>query len=140
MNAQRARRRGAALLMAVTCVALLVLVFGTLMRTGFAARGQARAQERRTRALWLAESGLERAWSKLSASADYRGETWELSAETLHGRDGAVVRIVVEPMDNGLRVTSRADSPREGTSRARQTRSAFFPVNPKTNPRSGANP
>ena len=138
MKMRRSRRRGVALLLAVACLALLVLVFSSLMRLGFAGRGQARSEERRLKAAWLAESGLERAWAKLSMNPEFRGETWELSAETLNGRDPASVRIVVEPRGDRLRVSSRADYPREGTSRARQTRTASFSANQK-NPRSGAN-
>ncbi len=139
MRSRRPQRRGLALLMAIACVAMLVLVFGSLMKLGFAGRAQVRSEERRLRAAWLAESGLERAWAKLSTDPDYRGESWELSAETLDGKDAAIVRIVVEPRGDDLRVTSRADYPHKSTTRARQTRTAFFPLAPK-HPRSGANP
>jgi len=139
MRSRRPQRRGLALLMAIACVALLVLVFSTLMKLGFAGRGQVRSEERRLRAAWLAESGLERAWAKLSTDPEYRGESWELPAETLGGTDAAIVRIVVEPRGDHLQVTSRADYPHQSTSRARQTRIALFPVDPNT-PQSGANP
>ena len=126
MNARRSSRRGVALLFAVACLSLLVIVFGSMFRLGFAERGQARREERRVRALWLAESGLEKTWAKLSANQEYRGETWELSAETLGGPDSASVLVTVEPIGDQYRVTSRADVPRVGSSRVRQTRTATF--------------
>jgi type II secretory pathway component PulK len=125
-------RRGLAMVMVVTCLIVFAIVFGVLTKLCFAERSQARAEERRLRAVWLAESGLERAWSKLSASKSYAGETWEIPARTLHGPDGAVVRIAVETVagkPEWRRVTATADTPREGTSRARQTRSADIDLN-----------
>ncbi len=141
MNIRRPRRRGFALVMAVLCLTILVMVFGALSRMALAERGQARAEERRLRAGWLAEAGLERAWAKLAKSPAYSGETWALSAEMLRGRDGAIVRIAIEPLKDDprhLKVTAKADYPGEGTSRARQTRSAIFPA--KHNIKPGENP
>jgi Tfp pilus assembly protein PilX len=119
------RPRGGTLLIVVVCLAVMVLVFGALVRMGLAEKARSLAEERKLRAAWLAESGLERAWAKLGESGSYAGETWALSAETLRGRDPAVVRIDVEPIEGRagrLRVTARADYPRDGTSRVRQTR------------------
>ena len=140
MNARRSSRRGVALLFAVACLSLLVLVFGSMFRLGFAERGQARREERRVRALWLAESGLERAWAKLSAHPEYRGETWELSAETLGGPEAAALLVTVEPIDDRYRVTSRADVPRSGSSRVRQTRVATFACRKTPLPLTGDTP
>ncbi|MDB5351531.1 MAG: hypothetical protein JWN86_2778 [Planctomycetota bacterium] len=122
-------RRGVALLMVVACLAVLAIVLGVLLRIGVAERRQSLASERRLRATWLAESGLERAWAGLSRSRDYGGETWDLSPETLHGRDGALVVIAVERIPGSpdrRKVTARADYPREGSSRVRQTRTTVM--------------
>jgi hypothetical protein len=115
------------MVMVIACLIVFAIVFGVLTKLGLAARSQARAEERRLRAAWLAESGLERAWARLSASKSYAGETWEIPAETLRGPDAAVVRIVVEDVPGKAgtrRVSAQADYPREGTSRARQSRTA----------------
>jgi hypothetical protein len=140
MNTQRERRSGVALVMAILCLTILLMVFGSLTRMAFAERGQVRAEERRLRAGWLAESGLERAWARHSLSPSYRGETWTLSPKTLGGRDGATVRILVEPVRDDpshLRVSARADYPSDGVSRARQTRTTVFRANKANAP---ANP
>ena len=137
MNARLPRRRGAALMMAILCLSTLAIVFASLARLAVAERAQTRAEERRLRAGWLAEAGLERAWAKYASSRDYRGETWELSAQTLRGRDAATIHIVVEPIagePRTFRATARADYPRDGTARARQTRSALFPSEISTRP------
>ena len=133
MRSRRHRPRGAALLMAMACLAMLSIVFGILLKVGSAERTQARTEENRLRAGWLAESGLERAWAKLSGSPDYRGETWKISPEAMRGRHGAVVAITVQPAPGEpgrFVVTARADYPAEGTARARQTRIAEFTPNP----------
>ena len=133
-------RRGAALLMAVVLLTFMLMVLTVLLKLSLAERRQSRFEENRLRASWLAESGLERAFAKLAASPEYRGERWEIAAESLRSRNSAIVKIDVEPIpgDTGrVRVTSRADYPREGPSRARQTR---FSSHPKpTSPSSGAN-
>ncbi len=115
--------------MALVALAFLAIVFAILMKLSLSERQQARNEERRLQASWLAESGLDRAWAKFSESPDYRGETWQISAETLRGRDAASVRITIEPLERApghVRVTSRADFPRDGSSRARQTRTTRF--------------
>jgi hypothetical protein len=127
-------RSGAALVIAILLMTLLVLVLGTLTRIGLAERTQARAEERRLRASWLAESGLERAWTKILADPSYVGETWEIPAETLHDSHAASVLIRAEPIADRpgtRRVVARADFPKDGASRARQTRTTFMnlPVN-----------
>jgi hypothetical protein len=141
MNVRSSRRRGIVLVLSVVCMSILVIVFGTLTRMAMMERSQARSEERRLRAGWLAESGLERAWVKLAGSPTYPGETWNLTAESLRGRDPAIIRITVDPIPGDprhVRVTSRADYPREGSSRARQTRTAIFAAKNSTTP--GAKP
>jgi Tfp pilus assembly protein PilX len=123
-------RRGSALLMSVVVLAFLLMVLMVLLKLCLAERRQARFEENRMRASWLAESGLERAWAKLAVSSDYRGESWEIPAESLRSHDPALVKIQVDPVagdTNRVRVTSRADYPREGPSRARQTRISSLP-------------
>lgn len=130
-NSRHHRPRGLALPMAVVCLTVLTIVFGILTRQALSARRAARAEERRLRAGWLAESGLERAWARLAADPGYRGETWDLSAEALKDHHGAAVVIAVEPVsgdDEHLRVTARADFPRDVDAHARQTRTALFPA------------
>ena len=130
MIARPKSRRGAALLMAVVVMGFLLMVLMVLLKLCLAERRQSRFEENRMRASWLAESGLERAWAKLATSPNYRGERWEISAESLRSHDPAVVKIEVEPIagDTGrVRVTSQADYPREGPSRTRQTRISSLP-------------
>ena len=126
MNARKKRKpRGGVLLLVVVCLSVMALVFGSLVKISVAERAGARSEERRLRAEWLAESGLERAWAKLADDKDYAGETWELSAAMLRGLDPGVVRIRVDSLAGKVgrrRVTAQADYPRDSGTRARQTR------------------
>ncbi len=134
-------RRGVALVLAVTCLFVLTIVLGSLIRMGVSERRQARAEERLLRAVWLAESGLERAWARLSEMPDYRGETWEILAESLGGDQPAVVTIVAEPVPNAPArrlVRVQANYPSSGSSRARHTRTIEFDL-PASDSRPGEN-
>lgn len=115
--------------MALAAVVILMMVVATLARIGVAERRQAIAEGRSIQADWLAESGLARASARLSESGDYRGETWDLAAADLGGRDGGRVVIVVEPSagrpDRRL-VHVRADYPTDPTRRARRTLRAII--------------
>lgn len=126
MIVRASRRRGVTLIMSITAIAFLIIVFAVLFKLAGEENRQARHEENRVRSRWLAESGLERAWARLRESPSYRGETWEIAPETLQGRDSAIVQIQVDEVNGRTRVTSRADFPRTGISRARQTRIEFF--------------
>jgi type II secretory pathway pseudopilin PulG len=122
-------RRGALLIAVLICVIVITLLGGALLRGGLARREQLRAEERRMQALWLAESGLERAAARLAAANDYAGETWEPSADDLASPWGGRVTIAVERVEaypERRRVIVRADYPRDATLRARQTKQAMI--------------
>ena len=131
-TSSRTHRRGVAMVATIATLTLMIFVFVALLRLGLAEKAQVRAEERRMRASWLAESGLERAVARLNAARDYPGETWEIAAEELGGRDPAVVLIRVEPIADrpgARRVSARADYPRDASSRARQTKTTVIERN-----------
>jgi Tfp pilus assembly protein PilX len=117
------RRRGAALLVAMVCLVILTAIAGSLARKAVTRRARRKAEERRVQAEWLARSGLERAWVKLSASPDYHGESWKVSPEDLEGPDSALVVITVAEVAGKptrlVRVV--ADYPPDESRRARHT-------------------
>ena len=96
---RRYRRRRAAILIgvliAVTVVALLI---GSVMRTVVMHHRRARTFDRRLQSMWLADSGLQRALARLSVDAEYKGERWELTGESIGRRWPAVVVIQVQPI------------------------------------------
>jgi hypothetical protein len=121
--------RGAALIIALAAVVILMMIVATLARIGIAERRQTIAEARRLQADWLAESGLARASVKLAGSDSYNGETWAPTAEDLGGRDGGRVVIVVAPVAKhpGRRLIHvRADYPDDPARRARRTLQAII--------------
>lgn len=123
--ANRSRRRGAALALGLVCLALVVLVLGSLLRRVTEARLVVRASERALQADWLADSGLARAAARLALDPGYRGETWTIPADRLGGRDPALVVIAVAPAPDNPQaraVRVQADTPPDAPRRARRTR------------------
>jgi hypothetical protein len=125
----RPRRNGmiaVAVLMALMVVAMLLTI---LIRSAILHRVALAKAERRLQAEMLAESGVERAAAKLSASGDYSGETWEIKASELGRRDDASVVILVERVDgrpDRRRVDVQADYPRPVERRARVSKTILI--------------
>ena len=73
-----------------------------------------REQAFRHQARWLAEAGIERAAARLATEAEYRGETWQISAAELPAggqaaSEPAIVEIEVQAptASSGQRVDER---------------------------------
>ena len=80
---------------------------------------------------WLAESGAARASARLQADNAYHGETWDVPASALGGRDEGRVTIVVEPLKDSpgsRRVRVEADYPRGDVDHYRARHSKHFHV------------
>jgi len=144
MNARRQRgRRGAVIVPVLVCFILIMLISAALLQLVFTERGLDRREEWHIQAEWLAEAGLERAAARLSASRDYQGETWEVAANDLGGKDVGRVTIAVEtPKDEQAlrRVIVQADYPTVPERRARQRRSLVIDLGPEPKSTKGDTP
>ncbi len=126
-------RQGAAVIVAIVCLAVASVVFLALLRTIIAQRETVQTEAWRVQAAWLAESGLERAVARLAKDRRYSGETWTIPAELLDTRNGAVVTIEIQPVpedSNARLVRVQADFPNHPEHRARQTKEATVPLRP----------
>jgi len=106
----------------MVCFIVAAAIFVSLARTAAVERQTARSRHWNVQAQWLAEAALERAVARLDEAADYAGETWTLAPAELAGRDGAVVRIGVEPVADHAdrrRVRVEADFPDDPRHRCR---------------------
>ena len=122
------RRRGLVLLFVLAVIAVATVRMVTLARTLVSAREELQTQSWQLQAGWLARSGLQRAVARLNERPDYAGETWKVSAGEIGGRDGAAVRIDVEPLagePSRRRVRVVADYPDGPQHRARESREAI---------------
>jgi hypothetical protein len=97
-----------------------LLVAASLVRTVVLRQQQLRVEQRHAQAIWLAESGVDRAVARSLADADYAGESWEVTLRDA-GRDRAAkAEITVEPLADPPRRRIRvrafwpADDPVQG--------------------------
>lgn len=124
------RCRGSIAIVVLICLVLIASLAGALLRIGLAERQRLHAEQRRLQVEWLVESGLERAAARLAESGEaYRGETWEVAASELGGRDAGRVMIVVEVEEDPpvarprqARVRVHGEYPREAATPARLTK------------------
>ncbi len=94
-------RSGAILAMVLASLLVASLLGLALVQTVLIHHRQTRLMGRQQQCFWLAEAGVQRAVAGLAATADYSGETWEVSAETLGAEPSAVVTIeVTEPAES----------------------------------------
>jgi Tfp pilus assembly protein PilX len=139
----RGRRRGFVAAALVMILIVLVVLGGGLLRVAWLRHSDLRAAERRLQAEWLAESALDRASARLSDDPNYTGETWNVPADRLGGRDSATVLIEVKPSPGRADrrvVRARADYPKAEARRARQSREITIVVPPNTPERKGDTP
>ncbi len=115
MNKQRVQpRRGVALLIVITLLLLIGVGIGLALRTNITARLEARRAAAGVQAEYLANAGFDLAAARLQTAPDYTGETWDIPAAQLTGRDAAqvVVEVAADPVDsNARRVTVVAEYP-----------------------------
>jgi type II secretory pathway pseudopilin PulG len=119
------RRPGLVSVAVLIALIIIAIVSAGLLKVALARRAEVQAEERRLQAGWLAESGVERALARLSASGDYSGENWEIPPEDLGGRGPATVAIQVNPVagqPDRRKVQVQADYPSGSTLRSRQSR------------------
>jgi type II secretory pathway component PulK len=90
------RQRGTIILFAMLALLIVSMLGASLVRTVAVSHQQLLREQLRMQAVWLAESGCDRAVSQLRRSSAYMGEVWSVPAEQLSADRTAVVRIRVE--------------------------------------------
>jgi type II secretory pathway pseudopilin PulG len=132
------RRRAAALVVAMVVLLVLTLLGAELVRTLMLAHQRSRAADRETQALWLAESGLERALAQLQADPQYAGETWqptigERDSDEADGVPSKVV-ITIEETGSSRQLRAQAYYPDHPTDRVLVERVHPLPTTAEANP------
>lgn len=99
MNRKRLQRdqgrRAMALPLVLVCLAIAMLLGATLINGVLLNYRRTRSAEQQVQALWLADSGVQRARYMLEESPEYRGEVWKVAAADLGGSAAAVVTIEI---------------------------------------------
>ena len=105
------KRKGVAMVVVLIGLAVATTIFLSVLKLIAVQRQSVELQARQIQAGWLAESAVQRALARLSADANYRGETWNISAQDIGGRDGATIAIRVDDVPGK---SDRRSSPRRG--------------------------
>jgi type II secretory pathway component PulK len=86
--------------MLITIVLLLVATCITMgiVRAMTHHHRQMRRRQRQLQAVWLAESGIERATAQLRLDPGYQGEKWDVPANQIAGDWAGVVEIQTTPL------------------------------------------
>jgi type II secretory pathway component PulK len=128
MRMQTCSRRGILILAVLACLTLVTILAGVWLRMLTLERQQARSQQFSLQAEYLADSAMRRATAKLAANGDYRGETWEPSADELGLAIPAKVTIEVEtdkddPQGRSIRISAElaGKGPNQALRRKQQT-------------------
>ena len=123
--------RGAALIVVLIGMAVATTIFLSVLKLIAVQRQSVELQTRQIQASWLAESAVQRAAARLSAEASYRGETWNISAQDMGGRDDATITICVDAVSgrpDRRTIHVEADCPTDPRQRARQGRDVLIRI------------
>lgn len=124
-------RRGAALVAVLVLLSVFMLLAAGWARRIVGERQEVRRWHVEVQATRLAESGLARARAQLAASAEYRGEVWEIPADSWEAGQDASVRIDVDIQDRDsdrrlVEIVARARFPQGSERAVQRTRRALF--------------
>ena len=98
---KRRGRRGAAMVIALVCLSVVMLLSATIVRNLVFHQRQTRADQQRLQALWLAESAVDRAYAALRSDPEFTSSVWHVELAGAHGTQTGVAEITVE-LDEGL--------------------------------------
>ena len=118
-------RQGAFTVVVLVCLLLSAMLLASLLKLVWLQDGQSGRVQMRLQAVWLADSGFERAAARMAVDPDYSGETWTIDANRLGGPDAAIVVIRVDKDESHThrrQVEVKAVYPAEGTQQARLIR------------------
>lgn len=96
-------RRGAALVVALFCLAAISAIAMATVRTAVIEQRQALRREQELQSLWLAESAVERAAVRARSEEGYSGESWRVAVGPGEDSPAGVATITVEGDSAGER-------------------------------------
>lgn len=136
-NAGRPRRGGAAMIVVLLGLVLATAVFLSVLKLIALQRESVDLQTRQIQADWLAQSAVERGRARLSAEPGYRGETWNISARDIGGRDAATAVIRVDDVagkPDRRAIHVEAVYSHDPSQRVQQTRDVVVQLNKEPKP------
>lgn len=123
---RRGNRRGTVLVIFMVSLAMLSLTAAAMLRVTLLQRSMVQSNELRIQSEWLFQSAVARASSELKSNAEYTGEEWKMTAQSLSQTSNAVANISVDTVDgktNERRVAITVLYPPDDAQRAIVSRS-----------------
>jgi Tfp pilus assembly protein PilX len=117
-------RAGTALIVAIVALVLVTSICFSLVRITLAATDQARRQQWRRQAMWLAESALAQAAERLHDDPAFSGEVWEIPLPGEAGEQQGRVEVDVSAASGSpqeMTITVTAEFPRHPNDLVRTT-------------------
>jgi hypothetical protein len=125
---------------AIVCIAIALMLATALSRAAVVQQRQSQQGVHQQQALWLAESGIQRAVFQLRAMTDYTGEIWEVPADMLGAAHAGVITIRVQPSPDGSGGTElqvAAKYPASTVLAATHVRNLIIPAVPRSESATG---
>jgi len=125
-------RHGTAMIVAIVALMLISTICFSLVRWALAAQQQAERQHWQLQSMWLAESALSHAATRLRSDPNYPGDEWRTADLTDVPTASRVdVRVDADPQDDQRRIiTVTADVPDDPTDRVRTQRTMTYRLPP----------
>jgi type II secretory pathway component PulK len=118
-------RRGAALVVALVCLLIVMALLGTMLVGALRSGRQLRVERDRRQCELLLQAGLDRAALSLAADASYAGEAWDVpAAEIGVSGVGQVTIHVSRPGEGYPQIRVRAEYPLGSAHSIRRSRTA----------------
>ena len=93
-------RRGFAVVAALTCLLIVVAIAGSMLQNAIRARRQLHTERDCRQAELLLAAGADRATARLAAEPSFRGDVWELPAESVVDRGAGRVTTEISRAGN----------------------------------------
>jgi type II secretory pathway component PulK len=103
----RPLRNGLALIAALACLLIVTSIIVSMLQSALSTRRHLRAERDRRQVELLVQAGADRAARLLASQPDFRGDTWNLSAEEIVGSGGGRVTTEVSTTDDAARFQLR---------------------------------
>ena len=87
------QRKGVVLVTALVCLLIVMTMVAAMLKGALGAQRQLHVQRDARQAELLLQAGIDRAALRLAKETDYRGESWEVPAQTFDGRGKALIAI-----------------------------------------------
>ena len=126
-HCRRARHRptGAVLFVALVCLLIIMSILGQMLQSSLRAQRQLHPERDLRQTELLLDAGIDRAAYRLGQNPDYRGETWQLAADSITGTAAGQVTIHATraAATKPWQVTVLAEYPLDGALTIRRSRS-----------------